>query len=136
MLGLRRRTCRETFTRCWACQRAPTRRRSKKRAEPLPPARACPYHVVPPLLAYPSRDLPSSRSVSPALSSLARRYKKSALKWHPDKNPDRKEFAEKQFKEINEAYQVRRVRVYACVRRCRRSSRAIGAMSWSVLQLN
>jgi curved DNA-binding protein CbpA len=28
------------------------------------------------------------------------------LKWHPDKNPDRKEFAEKQFKEINEAYQV------------------------------
>lgn len=35
-----------------------------------------------------------------------RRYKKAALKWHPDKNPDRKEFAEKQFKEINEAYQV------------------------------
>jgi hypothetical protein len=35
-----------------------------------------------------------------------RRYKRAALKWHPDKNPDRKEFAEKQFKEINEAYQV------------------------------
>ena len=34
------------------------------------------------------------------------RYKKAALKWHPDKNPDRKDFAEKQFKEINEAYQV------------------------------
>lgn len=34
------------------------------------------------------------------------RYKKAALKWHPDKNPDRKEYAEKQFKEINEAYQV------------------------------
>jgi preprotein translocase subunit Sec63 len=33
-------------------------------------------------------------------------YKKAALKWHPDKNPDRKEFAEKQFKEINQAYQV------------------------------
>lgn len=70
------------------------------------------------------------------LSCLVRRYKKSALKWHPDKNPDRKEFAEKQFKEINEAYQVRRVLVYARVRRCRCSSRAIGAMSWSVLQLN
>ena len=103
---------------------------------PAPCPRVLFSRVVPPLLAYPSRDLPSSRSVSPALSSLARRYKKSALKWHPDKNPDRKEFAEKQFKEINEAYQVRRVRVYACVRQCRRSSRAIGAMSWSVLQLN
>ena len=41
------------------------------------------------------------------LTGLGRgRYKKSALKWHPDKNPDRKDFAEKQFKEINEAYQV------------------------------
>jgi preprotein translocase subunit Sec63 len=37
---------------------------------------------------------------------LVIRYKRAALKWHPDKNPDRKEYAEKQFKEINEAYQV------------------------------
>ena len=29
-----------------------------------------------------------------------------ALKWHPDKNPDQKEEAEKRFKEISEAYEV------------------------------
>ena len=34
------------------------------------------------------------------------RYRKLALKWHPDKNLDRKEEAEKKFKEINEAYEV------------------------------
>ena len=33
-------------------------------------------------------------------------YRKMALKWHPDKNPDHKEEAEKQFKEISEAYEV------------------------------
>ncbi|MBP7768691.1 J domain-containing protein [Candidatus Woesebacteria bacterium] len=33
-------------------------------------------------------------------------YRKMALKWHPDRNQDKKEEAEKEFKEINEAYQV------------------------------
>ncbi len=33
-------------------------------------------------------------------------YRKQALKWHPDKNPKKKEEAETKFKEINEAYQV------------------------------
>jgi molecular chaperone DnaJ len=33
-------------------------------------------------------------------------YRKMALKWHPDKNPDSKQEAEQKFKEINEAYQV------------------------------
>ncbi len=33
-------------------------------------------------------------------------YKKQALKWHPDRNQDKKAEAEEKFKEINEAYQV------------------------------
>jgi len=33
-------------------------------------------------------------------------YRKMALKWHPDKNQDKKEEAESKFKEINEAYQI------------------------------
>jgi len=33
-------------------------------------------------------------------------YRKMALRWHPDKNPDNKEEAEAHFKEISEAYEV------------------------------
>lgn len=38
---------------------------------------------------------------------LKKAYRKNAMKWHPDKNPDNKEQAEKKFQEIAEAYQVR-----------------------------
>ena len=39
-------------------------------------------------------------------NEIKRSYKKLAIKWHPDKNPDNKVEAEKKFKEISEAYQV------------------------------
>mmetsp|Transcript_68598 Transcript_68598/g.127946 ORF Transcript_68598/g.127946 Transcript_68598/m.127946 type:complete len:362 (-) Transcript_68598:111-1196(-) len=39
-------------------------------------------------------------------SEIAKAYKKSALKYHPDKNPDNKAEAEENFKKITEAYEV------------------------------
>ena len=33
-------------------------------------------------------------------------YKKLALKWHPDRNPNNKEEAEEKFKKISESYQM------------------------------
>jgi len=34
------------------------------------------------------------------------RYRKLALQWHPDKNPENREVAESKFKEIARAYEV------------------------------
>lgn len=37
---------------------------------------------------------------------IKRAYRRMAVRWHPDKNPDNKEEAEAKFKEIAEAYEV------------------------------
>ena len=37
---------------------------------------------------------------------IKKAYKKAALKYHPDRNPNNKETAEKKFKEIGQAYKI------------------------------
>lgn len=39
-------------------------------------------------------------------ATIKRAYKKSAYKWHPDRNPDNQESANKKFMEVAEAYEV------------------------------
>lgn len=39
-------------------------------------------------------------------NTIKKKYRKQAIRWHPDKNPDNKAEAEAKFKDINEAYEV------------------------------
>merc|ERR1719210_553545 len=39
-------------------------------------------------------------------AEIKRAYKKLALKWHPDKNPDQKDHAQREFIAIQQAYEV------------------------------
>eukprot|EP00971_Amphidinium_carterae_P247994 4924143-Amphidinium_carterae.1 len=38
-------------------------------------------------------------------NALVQAYRKEAMRWHPDKNPDNKEEAEKKFREVAEVLQ-------------------------------
>src|SRR3989304_3655115 len=45
-----------------------------------------------------------SRSASP--EEIKKAYRKIAMQWHPDKNPDNKKESEEKFKEAAEAYSI------------------------------
>lgn len=51
---------------------------------------------------YEMLELPKNASEA----DIKKAYRRLALKWHPDKNPDNQKEAEKRFKEISEAYEV------------------------------
>jgi len=45
-------------------------------------------------------------NTSASKDDIKRAYRRLAMKWHPDKNQDNKQEAEKRFKEISEAYDI------------------------------
>lgn len=51
---------------------------------------------------YEIMELPKSATTE----EIKKAYKKLAIKWHPDKNPDNKEAATEKFRDISEAYEI------------------------------
>eukprot|EP01006_Ploeotia_vitrea_P048844 TRINITY_DN67281_c3_g1_i1.p1 TRINITY_DN67281_c3_g1~~TRINITY_DN67281_c3_g1_i1.p1 ORF type:complete len:258 (+),score=34.72 TRINITY_DN67281_c3_g1_i1:34-807(+) len=56
----------------------------------------------------PNKDYYGTLGVSRSAdeNEIKKAYRKLAIRWHPDKNPDNKAEAELKFKEISEAYQI------------------------------
>ena len=50
------------------------------------------------------KTLGVERNATP--EQIKKAYRKLAMKWHPDRNPDNKQEAENKFKEIGEAYSI------------------------------
>ncbi|XP_048200458.1 dnaJ homolog subfamily B member 3-like [Perognathus longimembris pacificus] len=72
-------------------------------ALPWPQGRALPALLGPSMVDY-YQVLGVPRQAS--TDAIKKAYHKLALKWHPDKNPENKEEAEKRFKQVAQAYEV------------------------------
>jgi DnaJ family protein A protein 2 len=59
-------------------------------------------------MSTPKKDYYATLEVdrNASIDDIKKSYKKLAIKWHPDKNPDNREKAEAKFKEITEAYSI------------------------------
>jgi len=60
------------------------------------------HHVLSKQTYYEMLDIKSDASEA----EIKRAHKKLALKWHPDKNPENKEQAQKKFIEVQQAYEI------------------------------